>query len=364
MQFDPNVPFQDLPPLPPAQDVETRAVLKEVIGAAQALAALDAACSRLPNPDLLINLIPLLEAQASCEIENIVTTNDELFRAAHLPQEGPLAPAVKEALSYRQALRVGASAIESRPLHLGTAKQVCSALSGYEVDVRSGTGTYIGNPVTKERIYTPPEGKEVIERHMSAWEDFLHGEHDIEPLVAMALLHYQFEAIHPFADGNGRTGRIINLLYLMEKELIRDPVLYLSGYIVRHKDEYYRLLNAVTVRGAWEEWVVYLVRGVGEVARWTLRMVDEIARLQRETEQAVSALVPRAPAGELVRLLFSKPYVRIDDLVEAGLAQRAAASRWLEALAQARLLNRDKVGRTLLFVNSPLLRLVFDSPLV
>ncbi|WP_371177372.1 Fic family protein [Buchananella felis] len=358
-----DLPYQDLPPLPPVQDVETRDVLKAVIDAARSLAALDEACLRLPNPDILFNMIPLLEAQASSEIENIVTTNDELFRAAHLPLGGAITPAVKEALLYRQAMRVGASAIKSRPLHLGTAKQVCSTLSGYEVDVRSSTGTYIGNPVTKERIYTPPEGKETIERHMSAWENFLHGDHDIEPLVAMALQHYQFEAIHPFPDGNGRTGRIINLLYLMDKGLIRQPVLYLSGYIVRHKDEYYRLLRAVTREDAWEDWVLFVVRGCGEVARWTLQLVDDIAELQRETEQAVRTVVPRAPAAELVRLLFTKPYVRIDDVVSAGLAQRAAASRWLDSLVQAQVLTSEKAGRSLVFVNSPLLRLMFGSAL-
>lgn len=363
MWTNPDLPYQDLPPLPPAQEVETRDVLKAVIDAARSLAALDAACLRLPNPDILFNMIPLLEAQASSEIENIVTTNDELFRAAHLPQEGALTPAVKEALSYRQALRAGAQSLQERPLQLNTAIEVCSVLQGHAVSIRQTTGTYIGNPVTKARIYTPPEGKETIERHMSAWERFLHGADGIDPLVGMALQHYQFEAIHPFPDGNGRTGRIINLLYLMDKGVIRQPVLYLSGYIVRHKDEYYRLLRAVTREDAWEDWVLFVVRGCDEVARWTLQLVDDIAELQRETEQAVRTVVPRAPAAELVRLLFTKPYVRIDDVVSAGLAQRAAASRWLDSLVQAQVLTSEKAGRSLVFVNSPLLRLMFGSAL-
>ncbi len=363
MWTTPELPYQNLPPLPPASSVETPRVLKAVISASRHLSALDAACRRLPDPTILINTIPLLEAQASSEIENIVTTNDEVFRAAHSALPGAGTPAVKEALRYRQALRVGAESLLDRPLHTNTAVDICSILQGHTASIRATPGTYIGNPATKQVIYTPPTGRDVIEGHLALWERFLHEDHGIDPLVSMALQHYQFEAIHPFADGNGRTGRILNLLYLVHKDLLQEPVLYLSGYIVRHKDEYYRLLRAVTEVDDWESWILFMVDGCGTMASWTLSLIEEIASLQRETEQLIKDAVPRAPAAELARLLFTKPYVRIEDIVSAGFAKRAAASRWLTELARTGFLTREQIGKSLLFVNKPLLRILFTSPL-
>jgi len=220
-------------------------VLKATVAASRALARLDGACKRLPDPTMLINLIPLMEAQASNEIENIVTANDELFKAAHGALTPPT-PQVKEALRCCEALRAGVESLTSRSLTKQTAIDICSRLLGRPSIIRNTPGTYIGTPTNGKRIYTPPEGREIILDHLSAWEKFLHGDHGVDPLVVMALAHYQFEAIHPFFDGNGRTGRILNLLTLIETGLLELPILYLSGHIVRHKDEYYSLLNAVT----------------------------------------------------------------------------------------------------------------------
>ncbi|WP_026459727.1 Fic family protein [Schaalia suimastitidis] len=363
MWITPEKPYQELPALPPATDVESPAVLKAVIAASRSVSALDAACRRLPDPTMLINAIPLLEAQASSEIENIVTTNDELFRAAHHALGQAATPAAKEALRYRTALRVGSESIEERPLRVRTAVEVCSTLLGYSVSVRDKEGTYIGNPATREIIYTPPTGTDVLNEHLIHWETFLHADHGIDPLVMMALQHYQFEAIHPFPDANGRTGRIINLLFLKEKGLLNYPVLYLSGYIVRNKRDYYRLLRAVTEKDEWEPWLLFMIRGCDLMAQWTLHLIEKIVALQECIENRIRETIPRAPAAELARLLFTQPYIRIDDVVAANLAQRATASTWLRALSDEQIVATERIGRSKIFINYTLLESLFAAPL-
>ncbi|QOQ39557.1 Fic family protein [Trueperella pecoris] len=360
MSFDAEKPFQDLPPLPPQAEVETPAVLKAAISASRALARLDGAYRRLPDPTMLINLVPLMEAQASSEIENIVTTNDELFKAAHGALT-TMTPQVKEALRYREALRTGYESLNLRPLSTRTAIDICSALQASPAVIRDHPGTYIGNPVTRERIYTPPEGKDAILDHLSAWEKFLHADHGIDPLVVMALAHYQFEAIHPFFDGNGRTGRILNMLILIDTGLLQLPILYLSGHIVRHKDEYYRLLNKVTSHGEWEPWILFILGGVEATAKWTLDLVEATDEMRMNLEQEIRSLFPKLPAASLSRLLFSQPYLRIENIVEAGLAQRQTAARWLNDLAEHGFIAKERVGRTNIFVNTRLLQTLFHT---
>jgi Fic family protein len=242
--FDPARAYNDLPPLPPRADLETRAVLKACIEASRAVAE--------PNQDVLINTIPLLEARASSEIENIVTTTDQIFRYAQPDREALADPATKEALRYRTALRRWVEVLKKRPLAMATAVEVCRTWLGVNLDIRRVPGTALVNEATGEVVYTPPEGEAVLQTLLVNWERFLHDSEDLDPLVRMAVAHYQFEAIHPFSDGNGRTGRILNLLLLIERELLELPVLYLSRAIIRQKADYYRLLLAVTARGAWE----------------------------------------------------------------------------------------------------------------
>lgn len=358
----PDRPWQDLPPLPPAADVQTPAVFRATVAASRALARLDGACKRLPDPSMLINLVPLLEAQASNEIENIVTTNDELFKAAH----GALAemtPQVKEALRYREALRAGFEGLSSRPVTTQTAIDVCSHIDGKPARIRDMPGTFIGNPATKTRIYTPPEGKAVILGRLSAWERFIHAEDEIDPLVKMALAHYQFEAIHPFFDGNGRTGRILNMLLLIESGLLELPVLYLSGHIMRRKGLYYELLNGVTRDEAWEPWILFMLSGVESTSRWTLDLIETTDALRAQMESDIRTSSPKLPAGELTRLLFTQPYLRIENIVEAGLAQRQTAGRWMTDLADRGLVVKERVGRGTIYINIKLLTALFDTPL-
>ena len=231
--WQPDLPYDSLPPLPPSVDLETKAVLKQCITARAALAELKQAAELIPNPTMLINTLPVLEARASSEIENIVTTADTLFQ--YLAAEGAADPAAKEALRYRHALLEGFGSLEDHPLGTRTAEAVCSRIRGVVMGVRGVPGTALADAATGAVIYTPPATEERIRRLLGNWEHFLHMHEETDPLIRMSAAHYQFEAIHPFTDGNGRTGRVLNSLFLVEQELLPLPILYLSRYIIANK---------------------------------------------------------------------------------------------------------------------------------
>lgn len=348
--FDPEIPYNELPSLPPATDLETVRVLKAVIAAREQLATLNTACRLMPNPGIITSTIPLREAQASSEIENIVTTNDELFRAAWRVDVAP-SPETKEALRYNGALHAAVASLDDRPISEQMAIQICSALQDSSAQIRSIPGTFIGNPATGNRIYTPPEGKDVILAHLSAWERFIYSDHGLDPLVLMAVTHYQFEAIHPFYDGNGRTGRILNILMLIQNDVLKLPVLYLSGYIVSTKSVYYRLLREVTSDGNWEDWIVYMINGVEEAARDAIQLIDDLRELQDVMESEIREVGGIAPVRELAELLLVNPYVRIQNLIDSGLVKRQTAATWLGKLAGAGVLSEVRVGREKIFIN-------------
>ena len=349
---DPDLPYQDLPLLPPAADIETKKILKAVVAARSSLATLNESCMLIPNPTVLINSIPILEAQASSEIENIVTTTDELFKYSNMDLDTAMPSATKETLRYRSALRLGFESLASRPLTKTTAINICSHIQGKDMRIRDLSGTKIANPTTQDVIYTPPEGSELIKDKLSNWETFIHAADDVDPLVKMAVARfYQFEAIHPFFDGNGRTGRILNILILVEKGLLALPVLYLSRHIVRHKGDYYRLLNGVTRDDAWEDWILFMITAVEETANWTRNRIRQIRELRRTMADDIREHFPHIYSQELLDVLFEQPYSRIDNVVERGLAQRQTASVWLRTLAEAGLLEEIKVGRSKVFVN-------------
>lgn len=350
MSFDPNSAFNDLPPLPPDRDIESRAVLKACIEARAALAGLQQASALIPNPSVLINSIPLLEAQASSEIENIVTTADSLFRAAQRSEAGT-DPATREALRYRTASREGFESVQKRPLATATAVQVCRIIKAVELDVRKVPGTALASLTTGEITYTPPDGHARLRELLANWERFLHEATDLDPLIRMAVAHYQFEAIHPFTDGNGRTGRILNILFLIEQGLLDIPVLYLSGYIMRRKADYYRLLLDVTRRQAWEDWIIYMLDAVHQTAEWTTRKIHAIRALMRHTGDYTRQSLPGIYSHELVELIFVQPYCRIQDVVEAGIAKRQTASTYLHQLCEAGILTEHQAGREKLFIH-------------
>lgn len=359
---DPATPYNDIPPLPPGIRLETVAVLKACIEARASLAELKQAGKLIPNQAVLINTIPLLEAQASSEIENIVTTTDELFRFAQADGDTSADPATKEALRYRTALRRGVESLQRRPLATATAVEVCQTLLGLRIDIRRVPGTALVHQATGRTVYTPPEGEARLRSLLANWERFLHEETGIDPLIRMAVGHYQFEAIHPFTDGNGRTGRILNLLFLMEQGLLELPVLYLSRAIIRRKADYYGLLLAVTSGAAWVEWILFMLRAVEETARWTTTRIHAIRNLMDETADRVRRDAPNVYSRELVELTFVQPYCRIRNVVEAGIAKRQTAAAYLRQLADLGILEEVKVGREKLFINPRLMRLLVEPP--
>ncbi len=352
--WKPDEPYNDLPE-PPVDNLETRSVLKATTEARAGLAALDQAVHRLPNPSILLNAVVLLEAQASSEIENIVTTTDELFQLAS-GNSAHANPAAKETLRYREALYVGIRELETRPISSSMATQVCTSVNGRETTVRELPGTFIGDPVNHTERYTPPEGPELITDKLQAWGDFIHGEHGLDPLVTMAVAHYQFEAIHPFPDGNGRTGRILNILMLMEAELLRVPVLYLSRYIIENKNDYYRLLLEVTKENSWEAWNLFMLEGVRSTSLLTLDLIDKIQVLQTDLRSRLRERTTAGANSDFLDLLFEKPYCRIIDVVERCGVSRPTASKWLNELESESLLQSLKIGRDRLFINVPLMR--------
>ncbi|MBA3979871.1 MAG: addiction module protein [Alcanivorax sp.] len=357
MAWEADKPHNLLPPLPPARETtETVAILKACIPARAALAELKQAGELIPNQTLLINLLPLLEAKDSSRIENIVTTTDKLFRYSQ--EDRGADPATREALRYRTALHEGFIQLHRKPLCTNTAVEICSTLKGANMDIRKVPGTIIGNQATGETIYTPPCGESVIRDLLANWEHYLHAEDGVDPLIKLAVSHYQFEAIHPFHDGNGRTGRIINVLYLLEQRLLTLPILYLSRYIVQHKNDYYRLLTEVTRTGDWQAWIIFMLTGVEQVSNWTCAKIAAMRKLMVQTEQHVRDKLPKVYSHDLLQVIFEQPYCRIGNLVEKQIAKRQTASVYLKQLVDIDVLQEQTAGNEKLFLNPRLLRLM------
>ncbi len=350
----PEVPYNDLPLLPPPIDLETKAVLKQCISARAALAELKSAAELIPNQGILINTLPMLEAQASSEIENVVTTSDRLFQ--YHQDDDHADPATKEALRYSHALLHGFRTLTELPLSTRTAVQVCTEIKGVEMRIRRMPGTALAR--NGKVVYTPPDGEALIRDLLANWEKFLHGATAFDPLIRMAVGHYQFEAIHPFTDGNGRTGRVLNSLFLIHTDLLSLPILYLSRHIIQNKSDYYQLLRGVTYKHEWEDWVLYLLKGVEETANWTNSKIAAIRLLSVQTSEYIRTKLPKIYSHELVNLIFELPYCRISNLIDAKIAGRQAASRYLKQLVSIRVLEEKAVGRDKLFVHPKLLQLL------
>lgn len=357
MSFDPEQPYNDLPQLPPEVDIENKTILKKCVSASMALAELKQVGHLIPNQAVLINTIPLLEARDSSEIENIVTTTDKLFQYAE-HHDNQADPATKEALRYRTALYEGYQSLEKRPLCTATTEKVCTTIKGVEMKIRRVPGTTLANNATGEVIYTPPEGEALIRDLMANWEHFIHDDVEIEPLIRMTVMHYQFESIHPFTDGNGRTGRVLNLLFLIEQGLLDIPILYLSRHIIRNKADYYRLLREVTTHQEWEEWILYMLDAVEQTSIWTREKIVAIRDLMEHTAEYVREKLPSIYSRELVEQIFVQPYCRIGYLIDANIAKRQTASVYLKQLCDVGVLEEIKVGREKLFIHPKLMKLL------
>ena len=356
--FNPSLPYNDLPDLPPpGEQLETTAILKRCIEARVAVAELKQAAELIPNSAVLVNALPLLEARASSEIENIVTTTDKLFEFADIAEDRADA-ATKEALRYRTALYEGTKMVQRGMLTTDMAIQICSTIKGMELDIRAESGTTLKSRMTGEVIYTPPVGQKLLLEKLDNWARFMHEETGIDPLVRMAVQHYQFEAIHPFVDGNGRTGRILNILFLVQHGLLDSPILYLSRFIIQNKAAYYRLIKKVTHDQDWGAWIMFVLDGVEETCTWTTDKIKSIRELMEHTAEFVQGCLPKTYTWELVELLFKQPYCRIANLVDAGIAKRQTASVYLKQLCDIGVLREVKSGRETIFVHPKYIELL------
>jgi Fic family protein len=355
--WSPDRPHDHLLALSKGESLETPPVLRACIEARAALAALKEVAEQIPNQGMLINTLPFLEAQASSEIENIVTTTDKLFQNLG-GRERDLDPATKEALRYRQAVMEGLVTLADRPLCTATAEVICTRIRGVKMSVREVPGTKLVDGQSGRTIYTPPEGEPVVRELLADWERFMNSPSELDPLIRMAAGHFQFEAIHPFTDGNGRTGRILNSLFLIQEGLLSLPILYLSRYIIANRAEYYRRLVAVTREQAWEEWLLYMIEGVRETATWTRDKIGAIRELSHATAEYARRQLPKIYSRELIDVLFAQPYCRIANLVEASVAKRQTAARYLKAMVEIGVLQERKVGREKIFVHPRLMDLL------
>lgn len=358
MVYRNNEPYNELPLLPPAAALETTAVLRRCITASRALAELKGAGNLIPNQAILINAIPLQEAWLSSEIENIVTTQDALFRAA-AAESGSADPATREVLRYRTALRRGYDALHTRRIDIDLIMEMCRVLRDGPMPLRDAEPILFEDVAAGRAVYTPPRGRARIVTLLHNLTDFLGGPGDLDPLIRMAVAHYQFEAIHPFVDGNGRTGRILNILALVQAGLLEIPVLYLSRYIIQNKGEYYRRLRGVTERGEWEAWLLYMLAAVEETATWTTGRILAIRALfDATTERCRRELPSRVYSKELMELIFAQPYVKVKFVVEAGIVGRQAAAEYLRELEKLGILESEKRGREVVYRHPALLEVL------
>ena len=355
-----------MPPLPPLEQLDaTRfdapAILKGLASSSRRLAELKGIAASIPNQGILINTLGLQEAKDSSEIENIVTTHDELFKDDVDP-DAFANPAAKEVLRYRQALRVGFDQV--RASGLLTANQIVEIqreLERNNAGFRKLPGTALKDGAGRT-VYTPPQDPAEIVALMSALERFIN-EPDalaVDPLIKMALIHHQFESIHPFYDGNGRTGRILNVLYLVKEGLLDIPVLYLSKHIVQTKADYYRLLQAVREKDAWEDWVLYMLQAVEVTAEQAMRTINAIKLALMDYKHRIRA-AHRFYSQDLINNLFTHPYTKIDFVQRDLGVSRLTATKYLDALAADGFVKKQKMGRSNYYVNVALNRILLDQ---
>jgi Fic family protein len=349
--FNKEKPYNELPPLPPKIELETKEILKAAIEANRALAELKGIAKTIPNQSILISTLPMQEARSSSEIENVITTNDKLYEAM-ASSANNYDPQTKEVLRYREALWEGYKELEKRELLTTNLYiKIYQKIKETDAGIRVTPGTKISNS-KGEIVYTPPEGEHIIRDKLKNLEDFIHSEDELDNLIKLALIHYQFEAIHPFTDGNGRTGRIICVLFLILKKHLELPILYLSKYIIENKNEYYIKLRAVTENNDWHQWVFYFLNAVKETADLTANKIIQIKELVNQTvEEAKTKLPARVYSKELIELIFEEPYSKTEFVVNAGIAKRQTAAEYLKELEKAGFLKSKKVGKEVLYLN-------------
>lgn len=357
-----------IPELPLKHDLETKAILRQVNKSNKKLAELKGIAQTIPNENILINTLTLQEAKDSSEVENIVTTNDDLYKADLNLKDTIINASTKEVLNYRQALQTGfAAARKTKLLTLNDIKKIQQELETNNAGFRAVPGTKLKNALG-ETVYTPPQDHHDIERLMDNLEKYINisDMQDIDPLIKMAVIHHQFESIHPFYDGNGRTGRIIAILYLVINQLLDLPILYLSRYITHNKGEYYRLIQQIRDKATesnskeWEQWILFMLKGVEETADETIRLVKGISALMAEYKQTLRPLLGKNYKNDLLNNLFFHPYTKIEFIMKDMMVQRKTATKYLDMIVNAGLLEKIKMGRSNYYINMKLMELFLN----
>ena len=341
-------------------DLESKSVFKACSHAHRALGELKGVVYTMPNPNILLGTLPFQEAKESSEIENIVTTQDDLYQSNYATQQFA-SGAAKEVHHYVQAMSLGFHEVQKSGLiTLNLIKEIQRELEGNNAGFRKQAGTGLVNQATQEVVYMPPQTYDEIENLMAGLERFINDSEqvDYDPLVKMALIHHQFESIHPFYDGNGRTGRIINILYLIQQGLLDTPVLYLSRYINRNKAEYYQLLQAVRETQQWRPWLVFMLNGIAETAVQSVKLINEIKLLMMKQKQMIRENLPKVYSHELLNNLFKYPYTKIEFVIEDCQIHRNTAVKRLEELVDLGVLEKNKIGKENFYINVELFNLL------
>ncbi|MFT3904118.1 MAG: Fic/DOC family N-terminal domain-containing protein [Niabella sp.] len=356
-KFDRKIPYNDLPLLPPKADIETKEILRKTISAGRALAQLNGTLKNLPNPTLFLDTIYLQEAKASSEVENIITTNDELYKSLVADRKVENA-ATKEVLSYKEALWLGLEQLKKKPfITTNLCISIVQCIKQNTASIRVTPGTTLSN--TKgEVVYTPPSGEAVIREKLANLEKFINEDDAIDPLIKMALMHYQFEAIHPFADGNGRTGRILLLLYLKLSGLLDTPAIYLSEYIIKNKAGYYKSLRSVTENNDWENYILYMLDMIEETANRGLERLSKITKAIDKTTEEIKTKLPKIYSKDLVEILFRLPYTKRQHLINENIGNAKTVGNYLITLEENGFLKSVKVGKEKLYLNERLLNIL------
>jgi len=365
IMFDRIKPYNELPSLPIADDVIDKAILIKWGLASRALAELNKNILRIPNPTMLVNTIALQEAQSSTAIENIFTTEDELYKAvSDAVKEQSANPSTKEVLRYREALWEGFKGIqENGVIDKELIIRIYQKVKNTNQEIRSPQAQIVikrGQSELRpgEIVYTPPRGEGIVEQKLENLIDYLNNDMNTDPLLKMVIAHYQFEAIQPFSDGNGRTGRILNLLYLVSQGLISHPVLYLSKYIIEHKDDYYYSLSAVTQQNSWGSWIEYMLEAVLQTSKQTNQKIDDILSQMNATYEFVNPKL-KWYSKELNQALFSQPYIKQKTIgVATGIKSRTTLSKYVKELIQLGVLSSKDDGKEVFYINNDLLRIL------
>lgn len=352
--------FNEIPPLPLKENMESIPVLKQLASAHRYLALLHGKCPIIPNESILINTLVLQEAKESSAIENIITTHDALYKA-QLTETIPMDPSTKEVSRYAKALQIGFYFVRKQQIISNTTiLKIQEHLEKNTAGYRRNSGTVLKNDRTGEVVYTPPQHYLEIEKLMDNLVQFMNDNSmsDLDPLIKMAVIHHRFETIHPFYDGNGRTGRIINILYLIKEKLLDLPILYLSRYIIIYKADYYHLLQQVRKDNHWEPWILFILKGVEETAKETITLIDAIKNLMMDYKHRIREKLPKIYSQDLINHLFKHPYTKIDFLEKELMINRKTAASYLNKLTEAGLLSKMKFGKTNYYVNQPLFNLL------